>query len=174
MPGYWRDPEATAEAFDEEGFFKTGDAARWVDESRPEAGIAFAGRLSEEFKLASGTWVRATNLRTQLIDALQPYVRDLVIAAPDKPWLGALVWLDESACRDDWRGSLERQLRTFNQGVGGSSMRIQRLLPLAEPPNAGAGEVTDKRSINTRRVLERRAAEVARLYAEPPDPVVIR
>lgn len=175
MPGYWRDPEATAEAFDEEGFFKTGDAARWVDERRPEAGIAFAGRLSEEFKLASGTWVRATNLRTQLIDALQPYVRDLVIAAPDRPWLGALVWLDEGACRDgSWRPALERLLLAFNQRSGGSSMRIQRLLPLIEPPNAAAGEVTDKRSINTRRVLERRAAEVARLYAEPADPTVIR
>jgi feruloyl-CoA synthase len=131
--------------------------------------------LSEEFKLASGTWVRATTLRTQLIDALQPYVRDLVIAAPDKPWLGALVWLDENACRDAaWRPALERLLHAFNERAGGSSMRIQRLLPLTEPPNAAAGEVTDKRSINARRVLERRAADVARLYAEPADPTVIR
>ena len=93
MAGYLRDPQSTTDAFDEDGFFRTGDAARWVDEGRPEAGLLFAGRLSEEFKLSSGTWVRATTLRTQLIDALQPYVRDLVIAAPDRPWLGALVWL---------------------------------------------------------------------------------
>jgi len=98
-----------------------------------------------------------------------------VIAAPDKPWLGALVWLNESACRDDaWRPALQHLLHAFNERAGGSSMRIQRLLPLAEPPNAGAGEITDKRSINTRRVLERRGAEVARLYAEPVDPAIVR
>ena len=177
-PGYYRDPEATAAAFDEEGFFRTGDAARWVDDSRPEAGLAFAGRLSEEFKLASGTWVRATTLRTQLLDALRPYVHDLVIAAPDRPWLGALVWLDATACAEAggegvWQPALARLLQAFNNRPGGSSTRIRRLLPLAEPPRAEHGEVTDKRSINARRVLERRAADVARLYAEPRDPAVI-
>ena len=178
MPGYHNDPEANAQAFDEEGFFKTGDAARWVDEAKPEAGIVFAGRLAEEFKLASGTWVRATTLRTQLIDALRPYVRDLVIAAPDRPWLGALVWLDVTACAeaggpDVWRPALARLLGTFNRQPGGSSTRVMRLLPLDEPPSPATGEVTDKRSINGRRVLERRAADVAHLYAEPVDPQVV-
>lgn len=179
-PGYYRNAAATAEAFDDEGYFRTGDTARWVDESRPEAGIAFAGRLSEEFKLASGTWVQATTLRSQLIDALQPYVRDLVIAAPDRPWLGALVWLDEAACRAAvgsgpaaWRPAVARLLAAFNDRAGGSSGRVRRLLPLVTPPSAAAGEVTDKRSINGRRVLEVRAAEVARLYAEPADPETI-
>jgi feruloyl-CoA synthase len=178
MAGYYGNPEANAEAFDEEGFFRTGDAARWVDEGNAVAGIAFAGRLSEEFKLASGTWVRATTLRAELIDALQPYVRDLVVAAPDRPWLGALVWLDEAACvqaggPEVWRPALSRLLAAFNGRpagkIGGSSTRVRRLLPLGSPPSADAGEVTDKRSLNARRVLECRATEVARLYAEPAD-----
>jgi feruloyl-CoA synthase len=178
MPGYYKDPDANAAAFDEEGFFRTGDAARWVDEDRPVAGLVFAGRLAEEFKLASGTWVRATVLRTQLIDALQPYVRDLVIAAPDRPWLGALVWLDAAACaeaggREAWRPTLAHRLAAFNGRPGGSSTRVMRLLILDEPPSPEAGEVTDKRSLNGRRVLERRATDVARLYAEPPDPEAI-
>ena len=178
MAGYYGQPKVTQEAFDEEGFFRTGDAARWVDENNPLAGIAFAGRLSEEFKLASGTWVRVTTLRTQLIDALQPYVCDLVIVGPDRPWLGALVWLDETACaeagdRPAWRPALQRLLAAFNARSGGSSTRIRRLLPLDEPPSIETGEITDKRSISARRVLERRAADVARLYADPLDPVVI-
>ncbi|MPZ35805.1 MAG: AMP-binding protein [Rhodospirillales bacterium] len=182
MAGYYKDPGGTAAAFDSEGFFKTGDAARWVDETNPVAGIAFAGRLSEEFKLASGTWVRATTLRTQLIDALQPYVRDLLIAAPDRPYLGALIWLDAMACADAggpvvWKPALSRLLAAFNgrpaASGGGSSNRVLRLLVLDEPPSVAEGEVTDKRSLNTRRVLDRRSADVARLYAEPADRDVI-
>ena len=100
-------------------------------------------------------------------------VFDLVIAAPDRPWLGALVWLDPAACTGDWKSALKKRLAAFNAGPGGSSTRVHRLLPLGTPPSFADGEVTDKRSINTRRVLERRAAEVARLYAEPVDIAVI-
>ena len=101
-----------------------------------------------------------------------------MIAAPDRPWLGALVWLDETACREAggeavWRPALARLLQAFNNRPGGSSTRIHRLLPLAEPPSAAAGEITDKRSLNARRVLERRRSDVARLYAEPVDSRVI-
>eukprot|EP01036_Dinobryon_divergens_P045235 gene45235-60416_t len=115
------------------------------------------------------------NVMPQLIDALQPYVRDLVIAAPDRPYLGALVWLDATACRDaggaeTYRPVLSKLLAAFNARPGGSSTRVMRLLPLDVPPSPEAGEVTDKRSINARRVLEQRGADVARLYAEPVDP----
>ena len=115
----------------------------------------------------------------QPIDALQPYVRDLVIAAPDRPWLGALVWLDETACREaggpaQWRPALAQRLAAFNGRAGGSSARVLRLLPLLAPPSSADGEATDKRSINGRRVLETRAADVARLYADPADPATIQ
>jgi feruloyl-CoA synthase len=174
MAGYHKQPDANRQAFDEEGFFRTGDAARWVDEANPLAGIEFAGRLAEEFKLDSGTWVRATVLRTALIDALQPYVRDLVIAAPDRPWLGALVWLDPAAGAPEiWWPALARLLAAFNARPGGASTRIRRLVVLDEPLSPAEGEITDKRSINTRRVLERRAADVERLYAERPGAGVI-
>jgi feruloyl-CoA synthase len=118
--------------------------------------------------------VRATTLHSELLDALQPYVRELVIAAPDRPWLGALIWLDPVVCAGaGWRKSLLARLRAYNAQAGGSSTRLLRLLPLVEPPSAVAGEITDKDTIVARRVLERRASDVARLYAEPADPEAI-
>ncbi len=138
----------------------------------PKRGLLFAGRVAEEFKLASGTWVQATTLRTRLLDALRPEVHELVITAPDRPWLGALVWLAHDL-DGNWRSALKAKLAAFNAGHAGSSLRVRRLLPLAEPPSPAQGEVTDKRSINTRGVLERRAADVVRLYAEPADPQVL-
>jgi feruloyl-CoA synthase len=175
-PGYYGDPDVNASAFDAEGFLRTGDSARWIDEAEPQAGLAFAGRLAEEFKLASGTWVRATALRAELLAALQPEVRELVIAAPDRDWLGALVWLDPapgSSGSGDARAALAGKLAAYNARAGGSSTRILRLLPLAEPLSARDGEITDKRTVNMRRVRERRAADIARLYADPPDSEVI-
>ncbi|MBC7983949.1 MAG: AMP-binding protein [Candidatus Obscuribacterales bacterium] len=172
MPCYYRAPEINAAAFDAEGYFKTGDAVRWVNSERPIEGLAFAGRIAEDFKLLSGTWVQASIVRRDLVEALQPCVADAVICAPDKPWLGALVWLTV-ANNEGARTTLAKKLAAFNNTRQGSAAQIARLLILDEPPSIEAGEITDKRSINQRRVIERRDADVATLYAEPSDSRVI-
>lgn len=172
MPCYYRAPELSAAAFDEEGYFKTGDAVRWMDADRPIDGLAFAGRIAEDFKLLSGTWVQASIIRRDLVEALQPYVADAVICAPDRPWLGALVWLNVTNS-DTAREALAEKLSVFNEARQGSSARIARLLVLATPPSPQAGEITDKRSINQRRAIEIRANDVAALYAEPVHSSVI-
>jgi feruloyl-CoA synthase len=171
MPCYYRAPELNAAAFDEEGYFKTGDAVRWMNADKPIEGLAFAGRIAEDFKLLSGTWVQASIVRRDLVEALQPYVADAVICGPDQPWLGALVWLN--AANSDARLALAEKLAAFNRTRKGSAGTIARLLVLTEPPSTEAGEITDKRSINQRRVIERRPNEVATLYAEPIDARVI-
>jgi len=172
MSGYYKDAALNAAAFDEEGYFKTGDAVRWVDPQRPIEGLEFAGRIAEDFKLLSATWVQASIVRRDLVEALQPYVADAVICAPDRPWLGALLWLtvpeDEAV-----RAALAEKLAGFNRARQGSADTIARLLILKDPPSAEAGEITDKRSINQRLAMQRRASDVALLYADPPDPRVI-
>ena len=172
MPCYYKNEALTAAAFDEEGFFRTGDAVRWVDPQKPIEGLDFAGRITEDFKLLSGTWVQTSLVRRDLVDALQPLVMDAVICAPDHPWLGALVWLnvkeDEAVC-----AALARKLAAFNASRNGGASSIARLLVLTQPPSAEAGEITDKRSINQRCVIERRADQVTVLYAEPVDARIV-
>jgi feruloyl-CoA synthase len=172
MSGYYKADALNAAAFDEEGYFRTGDAVRWVDPERPIEGLEFAGRIAEDFKLLSGTWVQASLVRRDLVEALQPYVSDAVICAPDHPWLGALVWLtvpnDERA-----RAALAEKLDKFNHARQGSADTIARLLILKDPPSADAGEITDKRSINQRLVMQRRANEVELLYAHSIDARII-
>jgi len=172
MSGYHGDDALNAAAFDEEHYFKTGDAVRWVDPQRPIEGLEFAGRIAEDFKLLSATWVQASIVRRDLVEALQPYVSDAVICAPDHPWLGALIWL--TLPEDDRvRTALAKKLGAFNQARQGSADTIARLLILKDPPSLEAGEITDKRSINQRLAMERRSSEVALLYADRMDPRII-
>jgi feruloyl-CoA synthase len=186
---YLGQPDLAAAAHDEDGFYRTGDAARWVDPARPERGLVFAGRLSEDFKLASGTWVDVTSVRARLLAALGPLASDAAITGHDRTHIGALLFLDEKACRS-WLGDaagdlaadprlrqeLAHRLQACNDGAGGSSQRIERLLVLRGTPRADAFEITDKGYLNQRAVLQQRAVEVERLYAEDapvlaPDPI---
>ena len=172
MSGSYRAEALNAAAFDDEGYFRTGDSVRWVDPPRPIEGLEFAGRIAEDFKLLSGTWVQASIVRRDLVEALQPFVSDAVICAPDHPWLGALVWL---TAPDDarLRTGLAQKLAAFNHARQGSAATIARLLILKDPPSPEAGEITDKRSINQRLVMERRADEVAHLYSDRMHPRLV-
>jgi feruloyl-CoA synthase len=172
MGGYFKADALNAAAFDDEGYFRTGDAVRWVDTERPIEGLEFAGRIAEDFKLLSGTWVQASIVRRDLVEALQPYVSDAVICAPDHPWLGALVWL-ALPDSEGVRAGLAEKLAAFNRARQGSADTVARLLILKEPPSPEAGEITDKRSINQRLAMQRRANEVEMLYAPHVDPRII-
>ena len=174
-PGYWRNAALTQAAFDDEGFFRMGDAVAWIDPARPERGLRFDGRLAEDFKLSSGTWVSVGPLRARLIAALAPHVRDVVIAGHDRDSLAAL------ALPADPVAATDPAIRTWITGVlselaasaAGSSARVTRLAFLTGTLSIDAGEVTDKGSINQAAVLRCRAAAVADLYAEPPPPHVL-
>ena len=159
-PGYWRDDALTRAAFDEEGYYRLGDAFTFA-EGDPANGLLFAGRMSEDFKLATGTWVHVGPLRTAFIAHFAPLVRDVVIAGDRRDEPAALLFLAAPTPREE----LLRRLRSFAAAATGSSNRIARALVLDEPPSLDAGEMTDKGTINQRAVLERRAALVAELYA---------
>uniref|UniRef100_B0SZD1 AMP-dependent synthetase and ligase n=1 Tax=Caulobacter sp. (strain K31) TaxID=366602 RepID=B0SZD1_CAUSK len=183
--GYHKDPEKTAAAFDEEGFYKLGDAARFVDPKDPSKGLVFDGRVTEDFKLDSGTWVSVGVLRPDLVAACSPYIHDAVIAGQDKPFAAALVWPSPAGLAalvadqgpgtplDKLTAILRERIGAFNARAGGSSRCIRRVAILTEPPSIDAGEITDKGYVNQRATLERRAAVVAGLFAEPPGEGVI-
>jgi feruloyl-CoA synthase len=166
-PGYWRQPELTARAFDEEGYYRLGDAFVFADEKRPEAGLLFRGRIAEDFKLTSGTFVHVGPLRVRLIEHLAPLARDVVIAGEGRDEVGALIFPNGKIEAD----VLKTRLASFPST--GSSNRIGRAMVLEEPPSLDAGEMTDKGSLNQRAVLARRAALVEELYRDPPSPRTI-
>ena len=183
-PGYWREPELTDAAFDEDGYYKFGDALRFVDESDPERGFLFDGRVAEDFKLATGAWVSVGPLRARFVAHCAPYVTDMVVAGHDRDAVAALVIPNLAACRelagapdgeaaeilgrDGVRARFAGLLKAFNDEAGGSSRRLARLILMDDPPSLDSGELTDKGSVNQRAVLARRAAMVEELYSETP------
>ena len=174
-PGYWRDEAATHAAFDDEGFYRIGDAGRLCDPADPRRGVVFDGRVAEDFKLSSGTWVRVGALRVALVSALAPWVQDAVLTGHDRDEPGALLFVDRAQFDEPaWRAGITAALRAFASGEGSAaSARVMRVIVLDEPPSIDAGEITDKGYLNQRRVLERRAAWVERLYAGDGDAIVV-
>ena len=192
-PGYAGRPDLTEAAFDSGGFYRTGDAVTMVDGDDPNAGLRFDGRIAEDFKLATGTWVRVGTLRPALLSASGGLLQDAVLTGQDAGFIGALGWLSpqraaqvagvsagvpaagpaalaaDPAVRAAAAGSLDR----YNARRTGTSQRIRRLLLLAEPPSLADGEITDKGYVNQRAVLRRRAGLVAALHAAEPPPEVI-
>ncbi len=189
-PGYWRQPKLTAAAFDEEGFYKFGDALKPVDADDFGKGFDFDGRIAEDFKLASGTWVSVGPLRARLVAACAPMVRDVVIAGINRDEISALVILDLDGCRlinptlpaDDLAGTasdplireaFRERLARFLGTATGSSTRITRAVLLDTPLSIDRGEVTDKGSINQRAVLDHRSGLIDLLYSPTPPAHVI-
>jgi len=189
-PGYWRQPELTAKAFDEEGYYKFGDALKPAVAGDFDAGFDFDGRISEDFKLGSGTWVSVGPLRARFVATCAPLVRDVVIAGINRDELAALVLLDLDGCRvvnpalpaDNLaaassdpviRRAFRERLAKFKAESTGSSTRIARAVLLDTPLSIDRGEVTDKGSVNQRAVLEHRADVIEELYAASPSDKII-
>jgi feruloyl-CoA synthase len=175
-PGYIGSDEQTQKAFDEDGFYCIGDAAKLADESDPAKGVVFDGRTAEDFKLTTGTWVHVGGVRVAAIAACSPLLQDAVVTGQDRSVIGLLAWPSAAAkdlAPEDLRRQVADKLAQHNVTQGGSSLKVQRVLLLREPPSIDANEITDKGYINQRATLERRHADVMRLYADPPAPDVI-
>ena len=177
FPGYRNAPELTAKAFDEEGYYLIGDAGKLVDDNDPSQGVAFDGRVAEDFKLMSGTWVSVGTLRVRAVTALTPLAADVVVTGHDREEVGLLVFPSPAGLAlapDALCERLRAALLVLRAEGGGSSQTPLRARVLSEPPNAEAGEITDKGYINQRAVLARRSAEVIALYSNVPDPRTVR
>lgn len=189
-PGYWRAAEQTRAAFDEEGFYCFGDAVRLIDPDDPAAGLVFDGRIAEDFKLSSGTWVSVGPLRASLLQALAPLAFDVVIAGLNRDYLSVLIVPDVLACSKDLgvgavstparlardeqlRTAIEARLSAHAAGQGGSATRVCRAVIVPEAPSLDRGEITDKGSINQRQMLARWENLIELLYREPPDSQVM-
>lgn len=171
FPGYRDAPQLTAQAFDAEGYYIIGDAGFLQDEQRPERGVVFNGRVAEDFKLTTGTWVSVGTLRVRVVSALSPLAQDVVITGHDQAEIGVLVFPSAAAQAlpaDECRARIAAALKALKAEGGGSSQTPARALLLAEPPSAEAGEITDKGYINQGAVLRRRKAEVQALHAGGP------
>ncbi|QDK77198.1 feruloyl-CoA synthase [Spirosoma sp. KCTC 42546] len=180
-PGYWRNAEATQKSFDEEGFYQTGDAVKFLDESNPDKGLVFDGRIAEDFKLSTGTWVNVGILKAKVIAAGSPIVQDVVIAGLDRHYVGAILFLNVDACRKQTNlGSeaayadvlrhptindfVNELLIRLNQTAKGTSDRIERAVVALDPPSIDLGEITDKGSLNQRAILKYRTQLIDELY----------
>jgi feruloyl-CoA synthase len=189
-PGYWRQPEMTAKAFDVEGYYCLGDAVRFEDPNDPREGLLFDGRIAEDFKLDTGTWVSVGPLRARFLGHFAPYAKDVVIAGADLRDIRVLVFPDLEACRGlsaelagasaadivshpGVRAAFQERLNTLAAAATGSSNRVVALILVAELPSLDLGEITDKGSINQRAVLRCRAPLVSDLYTNPPPAHVI-
>ena len=183
-PGYWRRPDLDEAAFDEEKYYRMGDAAAFQDPSDPQNGFVFDGRLNEDFKLSTGTWVRTSMLRTRLLAHFDGLLQDVVLAAPDRDYVAALLFPNLDACRrlclglnesasppeiasaPEVRSSFQQRLSSFVAKNPASSTHVQRAILMDSPPSLEAGEITDKGTLNQSAVLKNRASVVERLYRE--------
>jgi feruloyl-CoA synthase len=168
-PGFWKNTELTRSSFDEEGFYRMGDALVFADPAAPLRGFRFDGRLNEDFKLSTGTWVSVGPLRMKFLAHFGALAQDVVLTGPDRDFIGALVFPARNASAEEWRMRLDELARL---GTGSSTL-VRRIILLQTPPSFEAGEVTDKASINQRAVRERRAAIVEELYETNPPAHVI-
>ncbi|MCP9770409.1 feruloyl-CoA synthase [Lacihabitans sp. LS3-19] len=180
-PGYWRNQEETAKAFDEEGYYRTGDAVKFLDEANPDKGLVFDGRIAEDFKLSTGTWVNVGVLKAKVLSSGSPIIQDVVLTGLDKEFVGAILFLNPDSCKKLAGLSLDvnnneafqnevvidflnQWQREFSKNATGSSTNIKKYIIALEPPSIDLGEITDKGSLNQRAVLKHRAALVDRMY----------